>query len=373
MNPVERNQTDTWIVRVQGKEYGPVDLDELREWKREGRLIRENEIREPGNERWILAGELPEIFADEVAVPAPVPSVVRRLSFGEIFGVSWRVYRQGFRRFFALALLVAVPAFFLQLAAPFLEMPKAGGPPVSVIVSAVVAFLMLMLLVIAWPFSLAGMQLLSADLYAGRDPGLGDVLTRAKPLWTRMFMLGLVVYGSYFLWTIIPLLVALSLAAGAASTSSLLLMLCLLVFTAYMVARLFINFLFWQQAGALGGPEVMEALRESKDLARSRTELPRMQRPLYRGALIASVWLLVMIGLNAAIELPVIFFRMRDVTSVEQAAAMLQSMATTNAPDFLSGLTTFLSTLVHAVLRPWLATIFVVLYLDTKAGRQNQG
>ena len=240
-------------MRVQGKEYGPVDLDELREWKREGRLIRENEIREPGSERWILAGELPEIFADEVAVPAPVPSVVRRLSFGEIFGASWRVYRQGFRRFFALALLVAVPAFFLQLAAPFLEMPKAGGPPVSVIVSAVVAFLMLMLLVIAWPFSLAGMQLLSADLYAGRDPGLGDVLTRAKPLWTRMFMLGLVVYGSYFLWTIIPLLVALSLAAGAASTSSLLLMLCLLVFTAYMVARLFINFLFWQQAGALGG------------------------------------------------------------------------------------------------------------------------
>ena len=58
---------------------------------------------------------------------------------------------------------------------------------------------MLMLLVIAWPFSLAGMQLLSADLYAGRDPGLGDVLRRTKPLWTRMFVLGLVVYGSYFL------------------------------------------------------------------------------------------------------------------------------------------------------------------------------
>ena len=57
---------------------------------------------------------------------------------------------------------------------------------------------------------------------------------------------------------------------------------------------------------------------------------------------------------------------MRDVTSVEQAASMLQSMATTNAPDFLSGLTTFLSTLVHAVLRPWLATIFVVLYFDSR-------
>ena len=57
---------DQWIVRVEGREYGPVDLEELRAWKREGRLIRENEIREPGSERWIRAEELPEIFADGV-------------------------------------------------------------------------------------------------------------------------------------------------------------------------------------------------------------------------------------------------------------------------------------------------------------------
>ena len=40
--------SEEWMVRVEGKEYGPVDLDGLREWKREGRLIRENEVREPG-------------------------------------------------------------------------------------------------------------------------------------------------------------------------------------------------------------------------------------------------------------------------------------------------------------------------------------
>ena len=60
---------DQWIVRVEGREYGPVDLEELRAWKREGRLIRENEIREPGSERWIRAEELPEIFADGAAEP----------------------------------------------------------------------------------------------------------------------------------------------------------------------------------------------------------------------------------------------------------------------------------------------------------------
>ena len=56
---------EEWIVRVEGKEYGPVDADELREWKREGRLIPANELRRVGDERWIPAGEFPEIFGDE--------------------------------------------------------------------------------------------------------------------------------------------------------------------------------------------------------------------------------------------------------------------------------------------------------------------
>ncbi len=225
---------------------------------------------------------------------------------------------------------------------------------------------MLVLLVIAWPFSLAATQLLAADLHAGRDPSVHDLLSRAKPLWTRMFILGLIVYGSYILWTALPVLVALSLAAGATSLSASLLALLLLVFAAYMVMRLFINFLFWQQAGALGGRPTVEALQESKDLARSGAERPRSQRPLYRGAMIASLWLLALIVLNVAIELPVVLFRMRGVTSVEQAAAMMQTMATNNAFDPMSGLTTLLSTLVHAVLRPWLAAVFVVLYFETK-------
>ena len=363
--------SEQWIVRVEGKEYGPVDLEELRDWKREGRLIRENEVREPGSERWIPAGELPEIFSDEVEdapemelEPPPLPGR-RRKSFGEIFTDGWQIYRAGFKRFFVLALLVSVPAFFLQLAAPFLEMPKDQGSMVPVLTAAAVAFVMLVLLVIAWPFSLAATQLLAADLHAGRDPSVHDLLGRAKPLWSRMFFLGLIVYGSYILWTAIPLLLAFSLAAGG-SVGSLLLALLLLLFTAYMVARLFINFLFWQQAGALGGRPTVEALQESKDLARSGAELPRAQRPLYRGAMIASLWLLAIIVLNVAIELPFVLFKMRGVTSVEQAAAMMQAMAASNSIDLLSGLTTLLSSLIHAVLRPWLAAVFVVLYLDTK-------
>ncbi|HET7512223.1 MAG TPA: DUF4339 domain-containing protein [Chthoniobacterales bacterium] len=369
-----------WIVRVGGREYGPVDLDELRDWKREGRLIRENEIRESDSDRWFRAGELPEIFSDEPAPPEVPKALVRRLTLGQIFTASWRIYRAGFWRFFALSSLVAFPAFVLQLAVPFLEMPKPGGSMTPVISGAAVAFAMLVLLVIAWPFSIAGLQLLAADLFTGQNPRLRDVLARAKLLWMRIFVLGLVVYGSYLVWTIIPLLLALSLATGAASLGSLFLTFCLLIFTVYMVARLFINFLFWQQAGALGTSETVYALRESKELARSQTDRPWMERPLYRGALIASIWLLVILGLNIAIELPVMLYQLRNVTTLEEATTALQSLKTMNSPDLVSAIATFLGSLFHAILRPWLAAIFVVLYFDTKVAmpkspnnRRDQG
>lgn len=355
---------EQWIVRVEGREYGPVGVDELREWRREGRLIRENELRETDSERWIRAEELPEVFADEPSVAPPLP--VRRLNFGEIVAASWHIFRQGFGRFFLFGLLVAVPAFLLQIVVPFLEVPKAGAPIAPVVISAAVAFVSLALLVIAWPISIAGLQLLAADLHAERNPTFSEIFHRAKPLWGRVFLLALIVYGSYFLWTIVPLMLAVSLAAGEPSLATVLLALCLLCFTVYTVARLFINFLFWQQAAALGGGEATEALRESKMLARGGAELPWTQRPLFRGAVIASVWLLLIIGINVAIELPAVFYRLRNVTNLEQATNLLQSMTAMNGEDPLASLTTFFSTLAHAVLRPWLAAIFVVLYLDTK-------
>ncbi len=362
--------SDRWIVRVQGKEYGPVDLEELREWQQEGRLIRDNEVREPESDRWIRAGELPEVFSDEQAEPpikAEAPPLPRR-TLGDIFAAGWRIYRAGFSRFFLLALFVSIPSFALQLAAPFLQWPKDhAAVSASVVAAAAVVFVALMALVIGWPFSIAATQLLAADLHAGRSPKLSDVLSRAKPLWTRMFTLGLLVYASYLLWAALPIVLGLSLAAGAPAASSLLLALVLLLFAAYMVARLFINFLFWQQAGALGLRPTIEALQESKELARSGKDRPRIERPLYRGALVASLWLLLLIALNAAIEVPVILLRLRGVSSVEQAANMMQTMATTNSVDLVSGLTTLLSCLVQTVLAPWLATIFVVLYLDTRA------
>jgi hypothetical protein len=80
----------------------------------------------------------------------------------------------------------------------------------------------------------------------------------------------------------------------------------------------------------------------------------------------------VILGLNIAIELPVMLYQLRNVTTLEQATTALESMKTMNSPDLLTAVATFISSLMHAILRPWLAAIFVVLYFDTKAAMPDR-
>src|SRR5439155_11129846 len=108
---------DEWIVRVEGKEYEPVETEELCEWRREGRLIPANEVRRVGEERWIYAGELPEVFGDaEPAVPPPLPpgDFAEARTWRGIFGETVRIYRRGFGRFILFGFLTSVPMFILQ-------------------------------------------------------------------------------------------------------------------------------------------------------------------------------------------------------------------------------------------------------------------
>jgi GYF domain 2 len=358
---------EQWIVRIQDKEYGPADLETLREWVREGRLIRENEMREAGAGAWIRAGDVPKLFPERIP-SASTETPGRQQSFAELLSESWRVYRKGFPKFFFFALLVAVPWFLLQLTLPVFEIPQSTAASAGVIANVVLIFL----LVGIWPISLAGLQLVAADAITGQADTLSNLLRRARKLWPRMAQLCLLVYASYFFWTGIPLLAVLSLTTGAASITSLLLALLILSFLAYMVARLFINFLFWQQAGALGEQIGAEALRQSKRLARQRLRAPRLQWPLYRGAILASLWLVLLLVASAGIELPFLLYRMRGITSLDQVVSLAQSLAEAKRPDALTIASSAIGSLLHAVLRPLLAASFVVLYFDAKARSQNQ-
>ena len=117
----DQGVTEEWIVRVDGREYGPVDIDTLREWKAEGRVLPANEARRAGAELWTFAAEIPGLFnvgAPDTAGPSRLtqPPLQSR-GFAQILAETFRIYARGFLQFLALTLLVVLPSVCGQLAA----------------------------------------------------------------------------------------------------------------------------------------------------------------------------------------------------------------------------------------------------------------
>ena len=53
-----------------GTEYGPANIETLREWKAEGRLLPSNEARRADVDLWTTAAEIPGLFSVPPAVPS---------------------------------------------------------------------------------------------------------------------------------------------------------------------------------------------------------------------------------------------------------------------------------------------------------------
>ncbi|MBA3882929.1 MAG: DUF4339 domain-containing protein [Chthoniobacterales bacterium] len=359
---------DEWFVRVDGKEYGPVDIKTLREWRAEGRLIPGNELRKTDETDWRDAAQFVEIFAEPRIPDAATNELFRRRTVFEIVRDSFGIYARGFLSFFCLALIAAVPSLVVKLALAFFNTPARENVNVQAMLPAACAMISFIALLLTWPVFLAGVQFATSDIVGGRAVSFRDVLQRAVNIWRRMATLSAVVYGSYIFWTV-PLLVILSITRAEPSAILLLLTLLALAVQVYMVGRLFINFLFWQQSAAISGLDGVTALQESKELARSRREAPMFERPIFRGALLASLWLLVFLTLSVAIELPFLLIRIQGITSIEEATALVQKLVNAPAPDATTIATYVLNSLVHALLRPLLGISFVLLYFDAKARR----
>lgn len=357
---------DEWMVRVQGKEYGPVDVETLREWQREGRFIRTNEVRRPGDERWIAADQIVELFSDVEQAEDPLALHFRRRTLAEIVFESFRIYRRGFIQFFALSLLVSVPSFLLQLALSYVNIQTAAAPGAQTHTATMCALAILVVWFVAWPVFIAGIQIATAELGAGKKIPLHALLRRALSVWAPTAKLSLVVYGSYFFWTAIPLLAMVSLLGGEVSILSILLVLIILAFQVYVTARLWVNYMFWQQTSVLERCDGLEALRESKALARSRRSEPWFSRPLTRGAILVSIWLLVLLAVSSSAEMPFVLIQLRNVTNIEDIGALWQTLSAAHAPDALTIAGSAVSSLVNTLLRPLLGISFVLLYFDAK-------
>ncbi len=358
---------DRWIIRVAGKEYGPVDLEQLREWKQEGRLLSANEARLENESQWSSADAIPGLFQSMPLAPSPAEAKETEQPRGKLFRRTFQIYGRGFFKFLALSGLVIVPSLCGQLVSVFAERLPSNAANFLGFFSALVSFFMVVILLVLWPVYLAGLQIVTSELAAGGKIGLGAALNRAAKFWPRVAMLCLIVYGVFFLLLVFAFAIGL-MAAGAAGAPFLVFpILALLAVQVWLFGRWFINVLFWQQAAVLDNATVPEALRQSKELARSRRELPWHKRPLWRGALIVSIWF----AFSTTIELWSSWAAIRHLfellMTTPDPQALLTAMTAESTPTGLD-VTRLCLGLLQSILRPLLGIAFVLLYLDTRSG-----
>lgn len=358
---------ERWFVRVEGREYGPVDIGTLAEWKREGRLLSSNEIRGEFDSAWTTAVTLPVLFEPPPLPPKQGHPLARRRSFAEIFCDSFAIYRSALLPFVCITLIVAIPTLAFELTSPaygiFHRPANAGG----LAAPNIVALLAIILVVIGWPIFLAAIQIASLDVLKGREIHLPDLLRRAVNYFPRFARLSLIVYGSYFFWNVIPILAILSLVNANPSILAFLLALVVLGVMVMMVARLWANFLFWQQSAVVSNLDGAAAIVESKTLARSTRRRQKAERPLWRGAVLVSIWLIIVLVLIAVVELPFVFSKLQNIATPEQVLALMRNLENAKTPNAMLIASAIVSTLLRALIRPFFAIAFVLLYFDARS------
>jgi uncharacterized protein DUF4339 len=371
----DQGVTEEWIVRVQGSEYGPVNIETLREWKAEGRLLPANEARRANVDFWTTAAEIPGLFDLPPPVPLAGPDTqppvqLSRRSFGEILTETLQIYRKGFFQFLGLTLLVLLPSIGSQLTTAFLQPPQGSNVNIPSVLAAGFAFLMFILSIVMWPVYIAGIQILTAEIVRGNRFSLIGVLNEAVRFWPRVAALCVFVYSVFFLLMVFGLAIAaMALAAGSSVLLALVAM-GLLILQVWMFGRFFVNVLFWQQFTVLEHAGFIDSLRESRDLARSGRDLPRFQRPLWRGAFIASIWFAVVVALTLAAQWGTLHGYLNQLMTTQDPQALLQQMAEAQKA---SGFNAFAFALgvIEKILQPLVGIAFVVLYLDSKLERPS--
>jgi hypothetical protein len=376
----DQGGTEEWIVRVDGRDYGPANIETLREWKAEGRVLPANEARRANAELWTLAEKIPGLFdletraTAEAAQPirskssehAPPPLTPR--SFGQILAETFRIYASGFLQFLSLTLLVVLPSVCGQLTALWTQSAQASDADLRVLAAGGFAFLMFTFSMAMWPVYVAGIQILTGEIAAGRRPGFFAALNEAFRFWPRVGVLCIFVYGVFLLLIAFALLIAAMILAGASSLFMIALALALLVLQVWMFGRFFINVLFWQQFAVLENAGVVDSLRESRSLAHSGRELPWFQRPLWRGVFIASLWFAFVLAIALISEWPTLQHSFNELMTTQDPQALLQKVTEAQQARGFDALSFALS-LLQKIFQPLVGIAFVIIYFESRRER----
>jgi hypothetical protein len=367
----DQEMAEEWIVRVHGKEYGPANIDTLREWKREGRLLPENEARDMGADLWSTAAAIPGLFdagasGAATARPPIEPSLqTQHRTFGQILAETFQIYRKGFFQFLGLTLLVLLPSVCSQLTTALIQKAQGSGGDLRVVAGGSFAFLMFVLSIAMWPVYVAGIQILTLEIAGGRRSGLIAALNEAVRFWPRVAALCVFVYGVFFLLLVFGLAIAgIALAAGS-SLFLILFALALLVLQVWMFGRFFVNVLFWQQFAVLENAAFIDSLRESRNLARSGRDLPWFERSLWRAAFIASLWFAFVLVIALVSEWTTLHHYLNQLMTTQDPQTLLQQLTEAQQARGFD-ISAFVLNLLQKILQPLLGIAFVMLYLDSR-------
>jgi GYF domain 2 len=383
---------EQWIIQVQGKEYGPADLATLREWKADGRVLPTNPARRADVAVWKTAGDIPGLFRLErppvqTSILAPVSRQGSTASIAadtaaataeskpptrNILVETFRIYFRGFFQFVGLTFLSIVPILCAEFTGRFIDNAQGVNLDLRTVVAGAFAVCMLVLRIVLVPVYIAGIQILTVELATGHRIGFLGVLNGAVKYWARVAGLALFVYGVFFLLIVFALGIAIMVITSS-GLFSVVLALGLLAFQVWLFCRFFINVLFWQQFAVLENANVFEALRESRNLARSGPDLPWYQRPLWRGGFIVSIWLAFVIALSIAVfwpkliaEWPMLRDYFNQLAQTQDPQALLQKISAnlqTRGFDYPA----LALNIGERLLQPLVGIAFVVLYLDSKS------
>ena len=389
--PDDQAMAEAWFILVDGKEYGPADLDTLREWKADGRVLPANPARmvdvDPaavaGSAKegsasvadsakealWVTAAEIPGLFDVDPAVSAaeglPSASLHIPRNFAQILGETFRIYGRGFFQFLYLTLLVLLPSVCAQLSGSGFSPASASNPDLATAVAALFTLCMIGLSLAAWPVFIIGIQILTAEFMAGKRPNIFGISGEILKFWPRVAALCIIVYGVFALLSLFALGIAGMILIGGSSPLLVLLALALLGVQVWLFGRFYVNVLFWQQFAVLEDSDVATALRKSKELARSGRQLPWYQRPMWRGVFIASLWCAFILALNLGPEWQLMRQYFHQIMTSTDPQTMLETLrAGSQSQGFhIAG---FALGLLQTLLRPLVGIAFVVLYFENK-------
>jgi hypothetical protein len=250
----------------------------------------------------------------------------------------------------------------------WMQTGQASDADLRVLAAGSVAFLMFILSMAMWPVYVAGIQIITTEIAAGRRTGFFVALNEAVRFWPRVAALCIFVFVVFALLTLLGFGIALIVVAGASSLLLIFVALALLVLQVWMFGRFFVNVLFWQQFAVLENAGFIDSLRESRNLARSGRELPWFQRPLWRGVFIASLWFAFVLAIALVSQWTTLQHSFNELMTTQDPQALLQRLTEAQQAHSFDVLS-FALGILQKILQPLIGIAFVVLYMDSRKER----